>query len=72
MIIKVICGNLISFEVLRCGLASDEPQAYEEALYLLATTVEGAEAWLWRDLIRALLDPIYVASVSHEKIITFI
>lgn len=56
-------ATFIRFMVLRCGLANDEPQAYEEALYLLATTVDGAESWLWPSLIRALLDPTYVASV---------
>lgn len=51
----------IKYMVLRCGLPAEEPQAYEEALFLLATTVEGAETWLWPALLRSLLDPTFSA-----------
>ncbi|XP_063985336.1 maestro heat-like repeat-containing protein family member 1 [Diachasmimorpha longicaudata] len=52
----------IKYIVLRCGISNEEPQAYEEALFLLATTVEGAEIWLWSALLRSLLDPTFTAS----------
>lgn len=49
-----------------CGSKSEDREAHIEALYLLATTVDGAESWLWPCLIEALLDPTYVASVSNS------
>lgn len=55
----------IQFMVLRCAApncANDDSQAYEEALFLLATTVDGAENWLWPSLIKSLLDQTYTAS----------
>lgn len=53
-------------QVSHCGTKKDETEAYTEALFLLANTVDGAEVWLWPCLIRALLDPVYVASVSNN------
>jgi len=43
-------------------------EACSEALYLLATTVDGVESWLWPCLINALLDPTCIASVSNDPI----
>lgn len=45
-------------------MKSDDMEACSEALYLLATTVDGVESWLWPCLISALLDSACVASVS--------
>lgn len=50
--------------MIHCGTSSEEAEAYQEALYLLASTVEGAESWLWPCLIKALLDTTYAASVK--------
>lgn len=57
------------FKITHCGVKNDESEAYAEALHLLATTVEGAESWLWPCLIRALLDPACVSSVYIDIII---
>ncbi|XP_008560336.1 maestro heat-like repeat-containing protein family member 1 [Microplitis demolitor] len=57
-------ANLIRFIIIRCG-DDTETQTYEEALFLLANTVAGAENWLWAALLKALLDPTYsLAAVS--------
>ncbi|XP_034951758.1 maestro heat-like repeat-containing protein family member 1 [Chelonus insularis] len=53
---------LVKFIVLRCGTMNEETQAYEEALFLLATTVDGAENWLWASLLKVLLDSTYISS----------
>ncbi|CAD6243793.1 GSCOCG00013142001-RA-CDS [Cotesia congregata] len=55
-------ANLIRFIIIRCG-DDTESQAYEEALFLLANTVAGAENWLWTALLKALLDPTYSLAV---------
>ncbi|XP_011301504.1 maestro heat-like repeat-containing protein family member 1 [Fopius arisanus] len=55
-------ATFIRYLVIRCGASSEEPQAYEEALFLLATTVDGAETWLWPALLRSLLDSTFSAS----------
>lgn len=47
-------------------MKSDDMEACSEALYLLATTVDGVESWLWPCLISALLDSACVASVSNN------
>lgn len=55
----------IQFMVLKCAIPNcpnEESQAYEEALFLLATTVDGAENWLWPSLIKSLLDQTYTES----------
>ncbi|KAK2577321.1 hypothetical protein KPH14_003451 [Odynerus spinipes] len=57
-------ATFVRYMVSHCGIKNDESEAYAEALHLLATTVEGAESWLWPCLIRALLDPACVASVA--------
>ncbi|XP_046813255.1 maestro heat-like repeat-containing protein family member 1 [Vespa crabro] len=54
----------VRYMITHCGVKNDESEAYAEALHLLATTVEGAESWLWPCLIRALLDPACVSSVA--------
>jgi len=41
-------------------------EACSEALYLLATTVDGVESWLWPCLISALLDQACITSVSND------
>nr|ACE75349.1 HEAT repeat-containing protein [Glyptapanteles indiensis] len=55
-------ANLIRFIIIRCG-DDTESQAYEEALFLLANTVAGAENWLWTALLKALIDPTYSLAV---------
>nr|XP_050863894.1 maestro heat-like repeat-containing protein family member 1 [Vespula vulgaris] len=57
-------ATFVRYMVTHCGIKNDESEAYAEALHLLATTVEGAESWLWPCLIRALLDPACVSSVA--------
>lgn len=47
-------------------MKNDDSEAHTEALYLLATTVDGAESWLWPCLIDALLDSTYASSVSND------
>lgn len=49
-----------------CETKSNDKEAYVEALHLLATTVDGAESWLWPCLIEILLDSAYTASVNNE------
>ncbi|XP_015183266.1 PREDICTED: maestro heat-like repeat-containing protein family member 1 [Polistes dominula] len=56
-------ATFVRYMVTHCGTKNDESDAYAEALHLLATTVDGAESWLWPCLIRALLDPACVSSV---------
>ncbi|KAG7209580.1 hypothetical protein KM043_011242 [Ampulex compressa] len=53
----------VRYMVSNCGTKNDESGTYSEALHLLATTVDGAESWLWPCLMRALLDPTCKASV---------
>ncbi|XP_024939150.1 maestro heat-like repeat-containing protein family member 1 isoform X2 [Cephus cinctus] len=55
-------ATFIRFLVAHCGSKSIEAEACEEALHLLATTVEGVEDWLWPLLLSALLDPNYSTS----------
>ncbi|KAI4498116.1 hypothetical protein M0802_006940 [Mischocyttarus mexicanus] len=57
-------ATFVRYMVTHCDAKNDESDAYAEALHLLATTVEGAESWLWPCLIRALLDPACVSSVA--------
>lgn len=49
-------------------MKSDDMEACSEALYLLATTVDGVESWLWPCLISALLDSACIASVNNDFI----
>lgn len=55
-------------QVSHCETKSDDMEACSEALYLLATTVDGVESWLWPCLISALLDSACVASVRNSSI----
>ncbi|KAK0166476.1 hypothetical protein PV328_004896 [Microctonus aethiopoides] len=48
--------SFIRFIIAQCGITNNESQAYEDALFLLATTVDGAESWLWPCLLKTLLD----------------
>lgn len=52
----------IRFIVLKCGADNEDTAAYEEAVFLLATTVDGAESWLWPSLLKSLLDANYSSS----------
>ncbi|KAL0107180.1 hypothetical protein PUN28_015596 [Cardiocondyla obscurior] len=57
-------AKFVRYMVSHCEIKSDDMEACSEALYLLATTVDGVESWLWPCLISALLDPASVASVT--------
>lgn len=52
---------------MQCNSKNGGGESCEEALNLLATTVEGAESWLWPLLLEALLDPECSASVSVKR-----
>ncbi|XP_046485809.1 maestro heat-like repeat-containing protein family member 1 isoform X1 [Neodiprion pinetum] len=52
----------VRFMVMQCSSKTDEGQSCEEALNLLATTVDGAESWLWSLLLNSLVDPLSSAS----------
>ncbi|XP_012526722.2 maestro heat-like repeat-containing protein family member 1 isoform X1 [Monomorium pharaonis] len=58
-------AKFVRYMVSHCEMKSDDDteDACSEALYLLATTVDGVESWLWPCLISALLDPACVTSV---------
>lgn len=57
-------ARFVRYMVSHCEIKSDDMEACSEALYLLATTVDGVESWLWPCLINALLDSACVASVT--------
>ncbi|EZA49279.1 HEAT repeat-containing protein 7A [Ooceraea biroi] len=57
-------AKFVRYMVSHCEGKSDDMEACSEALYLLATTVDGVESWLWPCLINALLDQASVASVT--------
>ncbi|KAL6261907.1 hypothetical protein P5V15_006990 [Pogonomyrmex californicus] len=56
--------RFVRYMVSHCEAKSDDMEACSEALYLLATTVDGVESWLWPCLINALLDSTCTASVT--------
>ncbi|KAG5329833.1 MROH1 protein, partial [Acromyrmex charruanus] len=57
-------AKFIRYMVSHCEIKSDDMEACSEALYLLATTVDGVESWLWPCLISALLDSACIASIT--------
>lgn len=57
-------ARFVRYMVSHCEMKSDDMEACSEALYLLATTVDGVESWLWPCLISALLDSACIASVT--------
>ncbi|KYN02585.1 PREDICTED: maestro heat-like repeat-containing protein family member 1 [Cyphomyrmex costatus] len=57
-------AKFVRYMVSHCEIKSDDMEACSEALYLLATTVDGVESWLWPCLISALLDSACIASVT--------
>ncbi|XP_077256814.1 maestro heat-like repeat-containing protein family member 1 [Temnothorax americanus] len=57
-------ARFVRYMVSHCEIKSDDMEACSEALYLLATTVDGVESWLWPCLISALLDSACIASVT--------
>ncbi|KAG5339130.1 MROH1 protein, partial [Acromyrmex heyeri] len=59
-----IVNMYIVLLVSHCEIKSDDMEACSEALYLLATTVDGVESWLWPCLISALLDSACIASIT--------
>lgn len=57
-------AKFVRYMVSHCESKSDDMEACSEALYLLATTVDGVESWLWPCLIKALLDQACIASMT--------
>ncbi|XP_043485318.1 maestro heat-like repeat-containing protein family member 1 [Leptopilina heterotoma] len=57
-------ATYIRFMVTNCAAKNEESLAYDEALHLLSSTVEGVENWLWPSLITALLDPLCSLSAN--------
>ncbi|KMQ97699.1 heat repeat-containing protein 7a [Lasius niger] len=57
-------AKFIRYMVSHCETKTDNMKECSTALYLLATTVDGVESWLWPCLINALLDPSYTASAT--------
>ncbi|XP_066601131.1 maestro heat-like repeat-containing protein family member 1 [Prorops nasuta] len=52
----------VRYMVAHCESKHDESDTYTDALYLLATTVNAVESWLWPCLINSLLDKSYTPS----------
>ncbi|EGI58311.1 PREDICTED: maestro heat-like repeat-containing protein family member 1 [Acromyrmex echinatior] len=57
-------AKFVRYMVSHCEIKSDDMEACSEALYLLATTVDGVESWLWPCLISALLDSACITSIT--------